>query len=100
MEAYAEHLGCRWKYLLEYFGEPAPERCGHCDNDERAHATADTEQGERPFPRGSRVGHRVFGEGEVIGYAGSRILVAFDRAGYKRLDLGLVMDRQLLEILG
>jgi hypothetical protein len=33
----------------------------------------------------------------VVGYAGSRILVAFDRAGYKRLDLALVLDGDLLE---
>jgi ATP-dependent DNA helicase RecQ len=99
MGAYAEHLGCRWKFLLEYFGEPAPDRCGHCDNDERAAATADDETAPRPFPRGSRIRHRVFGEGEVVGYAGSRILLAFDTAGYKRLDLGLVLDGGLLELV-
>jgi ATP-dependent DNA helicase RecQ len=99
MGAYAEHLGCRWKFLLEYFGEPAPEHCGHCDNDERAAATADDETAPRPFPRGSRIRHRVFGEGEVVGYAGSKILLAFDTAGYKRLDLGLVLDGGLLELV-
>jgi ATP-dependent DNA helicase RecQ len=41
MGAYARHLGCRWKFLQEYFGEPAEERCGHCDNDRRAHDNAD-----------------------------------------------------------
>jgi hypothetical protein len=39
----------------------------------------------------------VFGPGEVVGYAGSRILLAFDSAGYKMLDLGLVLDGGLLE---
>jgi ATP-dependent DNA helicase RecQ len=97
MGAYAEHRGCRWKFLLEYFGEPAPERCGHCDNDEHAAASAGEENAPRPFPRGSRVRHRVFGPGEVVGYAGSRILLAFDSAGYKMLDLGLVLDGGLLE---
>ncbi len=96
MEAYAEYQGCRWEFLLEYFGEPAASRCGHCDNDERAQA-ADDDEHERPFPRGSRVRHHVFGDGEVVGYAGSRILLAFDRAGYKRLDIGLVMDGGLLQ---
>jgi hypothetical protein len=33
----------------------------------------------------------------VVGYVGSRILLEFDRAGYKRLDLGLVRDGGLLE---
>jgi hypothetical protein len=34
----------------------------------------------------------------VIGYVGSRILLAFDSAGYRRLDLGLVMDNDLLKV--
>jgi ATP-dependent DNA helicase RecQ len=91
MEDYAEHVGCRWKFVLEYFGEAAPSRCGHCDNDDRQ-AKADEADGLRPFPRGSRVRHEVFGEGEVVGYVGSRILVAFDTAGYRRLDLNLVTN--------
>jgi hypothetical protein len=33
----------------------------------------------------------------VVGYVGSLILLEFDRAGYKRLDLGLVMDGGLLQ---
>jgi ATP-dependent DNA helicase RecQ len=96
MEAYAEYRGCRWEFLLEYFGEPAASRCGHCDNDERVPVAAEDEL-VRPFRRGSRVRHRVFGEGEVVGYTGSDILLAFDRAGYKRLDIGLVMDGGLLQ---
>jgi len=39
----------------------------------------------------------VFGNGDVVGYPGSRILIAFDSAGYKSLDLGLVRDGGLLE---
>ncbi len=97
MQAYANEVGCRWRFLLEYFGEPAEERCGHCDNDQRADAATDEVRGSRPFARGSRVRHPVWGEGEVIGYAGNRILLAFDRGGYKRLDLGLVTDGDLLE---
>jgi ATP-dependent DNA helicase RecQ len=97
MGAYARHLECRWKFLLEYFGEPADERCGHCDNDRRANENAD--DGRHPFPRGRRVRHRVFGDGEVIGYAGRGILLEFDRVGYKRLDIGLVIDGGLLELI-
>ncbi len=96
MEAYAEHLGCRWEFLLEYFGEEAAPRCGHCDNDGRAQA-AEADVAESPFPRGSRVRHHVFGEGVVVGYVGSLILLEFDRVGYKRLDLGLVIDGGLLQ---
>jgi ATP-dependent DNA helicase RecQ len=97
MEAYAEQRGCRWRYVLEYFGEPAAERCGHCDNDDRATANSDQYNGPRPFPRGSRVRHRAFGDGEVIGYVGSRILLEFDNAGYRRLDMDLVLEGDLLE---
>jgi ATP-dependent DNA helicase RecQ len=33
MASYAQSASCRWKILLEYFGEPdAIERCGTCDN--------------------------------------------------------------------
>jgi len=31
MQAYAYQGGCRRKYVLEYFGESAPWRCGRCD---------------------------------------------------------------------
>ncbi len=97
MEAYADNTGCRWRFVLEYFGEPADARCGHCDNDERADANSDERHPERPFPRGSRVEHTIFGPGEVVGYVGSSILVTFDRVGYKRLDLSIVADGHLLE---
>jgi ATP-dependent DNA helicase RecQ len=99
MAGFGEYLQCRWKFLLEYFGEPAPDHCGHCDNDHRAEANRDDRHGQRPFPRGSRVRHRLFGEGEVVGYAGSRILLAFDTVGYRRLDVGLVLERNLLEMV-
>ena len=95
--AYAEHLDCRWRFLLEYFGEPADERCGHCDNDRRASTHVDDHDGRHPFPRGARVRHGVFGTGEVVGYAGRNILVDFDRAGYKRLDVELVLEGELLD---
>jgi ATP-dependent DNA helicase RecQ len=95
MGAYADQLGCRWKFLLEYFGEPTEERCGHCDNDQIARENADDRK--HPFARGTRVRHAAFGDGEVIGYAGRGILLEFDRVGYKRLDAQLVIDGELLE---
>ncbi len=97
MQRYAEDRGCRWNFLLEYLGETTSTRCGHCDNDERADANSDSRHPERPFARSARVRHQVLGEGEVIGYAGSRILIDFDHAGYKRLDLALVSQDNLLE---
>jgi ATP-dependent DNA helicase RecQ len=100
MGTYAEIAGCRWQFVLEYFGEPTEGRCGHCDNDERAAADLDDDAPSHPFPRGSRVRHAVFGAGNVIGYAGPGILLDFDRVGYKRLDVRLVMERDLLEAAG
>ena len=39
MQMYAQTALCRWKNLLEYFGEqPEWERCEHCDNCERPRA--------------------------------------------------------------
>lgn len=99
MNAYAEHAGCRWKFVLEYFGEPTEERCGHCDNDRLMDADHDDSDGRHPFARGSRVRHRVFGDGDVIGYAGGGILLQFDRVGYKRLDVGLVLEGDLLQLV-
>ncbi len=97
MEAYAEGTGCRWRFVLEYFGQAAPQPCGHCDNDER-YGPRDVGAGEPvPYPRGALVVHPVFGPGEVIGYTDGRITVAFAKAGYKRLDLGLVAERGLLQ---
>ena len=96
MEAYAEELGCRWRFLLEYFGEPAAEHCGHCDNCDRLGGTSACDGEPVPFPRGSTVVHPVFGRGEIIGYTEGRVTVGFEGAGYKRLDLGLVAERGLL----
>lgn len=98
MGTYAEIAGCRWQFVLEYFGEPADGPCGHCDNDKRAAVDMDDSSPNHPFPRGSRVRHAAFGVGKVIGYAGPGILLDFDRVGYKRLDVRLVMERDLLEM--
>ena len=32
MVSYAEAAGCRWRHLLEYFGERMESGCGECDN--------------------------------------------------------------------
>ena len=36
MVAYAQSALCRWRHLLEAFGEVADDECGHCDNCRRA----------------------------------------------------------------
>jgi ATP-dependent DNA helicase RecQ len=97
MQAYVEEQGCRWNFLLQYLGETTSTSCGHCDNDERADANSDSRHPERPFAPGARVRHHVYGDGEVIGYAGTHILVDFEHQGYRRLDLAAVTQDDLLE---
>src|SRR5512138_2510984 len=58
---YAETKICRVRYMLDYFGEPGPERCGRCDNclgaaklDAKARALA----GEEPLEEAAEGGRR------------------------------------------
>jgi ATP-dependent DNA helicase RecQ len=96
MLAYAQSALCRWKLLLEYFGEAAEwDRCGHCDNclqpvqAEPPRASIGelplrqpppTEPAaDRPSPlrRGEVVRLPEHGHGEVVDIQGDKILVAF-----------------------
>ena len=61
MRGYAEHDHCRRAFVLSYFGEPAPDPCGNCDNCEAGRGRAD--EGARPFEVGARVTARGLGRG-------------------------------------
>ena len=103
MRAYCETRGCRRRFVLTYFGEPAPEWCGNCDICRRRSpgaAEAPAETGDVPFPEQSRVVHRTFGEGLVIRHEEGSVVVLFDEAGYKTLSLELVLEGHLLRALG
>jgi ATP-dependent DNA helicase RecQ len=50
-----------------------------------------------PFPVGSRVRHREWGEGDVQRYDEDVVVVLFDEVGYKTLALDVVAERGLLE---
>ena len=52
MQAYAYQRGCRRRYILEYFGESAPWRCGRCD---RCLAPARRLLPDWPAPRRTRL---------------------------------------------
>jgi len=54
--AYAESKSCRVRHMLDYFGEPGPERCGRCDNDRAAKEEAGVAAAEvaEPAPDGGR----------------------------------------------
>jgi ATP-dependent DNA helicase RecQ len=97
---YAQSALCRWKILLEYFGDAARwERCSHCDNcrrEERQAAQtaalasippqpdADAAPAQGPaFAPGERVRVPKFGRGVVETVAGESIGVRFPN-GEKR----------------
>jgi ATP-dependent DNA helicase RecQ len=52
MRRYAEHTGCRWSFLLSYFGQSYPGPCGRCDNDLKRPSQPSAIE---PFPVGERV---------------------------------------------
>ena len=49
-----------------------------------------------PFDLGARVEHERWGEGVVQRYEGDKMVVLFDRAGYKTLAVELVAEGELL----
>lgn len=92
---YAETLMCRVQFLREYFGEPAGERCGRCDNCRRPmplmRPRVPRQQaaalGIAPprFRGGQRVQHSSFGTGEVRRVEGDQVIVDFIRGGERRV---------------
>jgi ATP-dependent DNA helicase RecQ len=71
--AYAETKACRVRHMLDYFGEPGPERCGRCDNCRalaEAAAGAAASEGEEALPEeGRRRRRRRRGRGRGRGQA-------------------------------
>jgi ATP-dependent DNA helicase RecQ len=98
LRAYAEGRGCRWTSIRSYFGEPEPERCGHCDT--CVSGTAAEEDARPPperFSVGSAVVHREWGRGEVTEHRGDRMVVLFPTTGYRTLSERLAVKGALLE---
>jgi ATP-dependent DNA helicase RecQ len=91
MVFYAQTGFCRWRVLLEYFGEPLPfdQRCGHCDNCLRppvqpgveAVATPPTQKPapavKAAFKPGDAVSAPRYGEGRVVQTRGEEVTVVF-----------------------
>jgi ATP-dependent DNA helicase RecQ len=100
MRSYAEARGCRRRFVLTYFGEPAADECFTCDrciaNAARANGDDVLGLADIPFPEQSRVRHASWGEGLVLRHEGDAIVVLFDDVGYKTLSLDLVQEKGLL----
>ena len=107
MVFYAQTGICRWRVLLEYFGETLPgERCGTCDNcrrEQRAERRvpaaplrqAMRKRPRREYARGDTVRVPRFGLGTVRATAGNEITVEFPNGeartflqGYVRRERG------------
>jgi ATP-dependent DNA helicase RecQ len=101
MRNYAETRGCRRRFILTYFGEPAEERCWTCDRCVADAAKADIDltdvrDGAHAWPEQSRVRHNAWGDGLVVRNDGDAVVVLFDDVGYKTLSLDLVLEKGLL----
>lgn len=97
LETYLHDERCRWQLLASYYGE-AGDPCGACD---RCRAAGADHRAEAPTPAdspdpGDRVRHDEFGAGTVTLVDGDVLEVAFDDAGPRRLDAGVVADEGLL----
>jgi ATP-dependent DNA helicase RecQ len=90
MMFYAQTGFCRWKVLLEQFGEEVPwSHCGHCDNcldpperhlapeHLRNHAPAPAPTAAPEAAVGAPVRVPKYGEGRVVGQAGEKVTVEF-----------------------
>ncbi len=95
IRGYAEVRDCRREYLLNYFGEKLEEPCGYCDNCQAGVIVEDSSS--QPFPLNSHVIHKTWGEGLVMRYEGDKIVILFDRVGYKTLAVNFVRQRGLLK---
>jgi ATP-dependent DNA helicase RecQ len=117
MRGYAEVPHCRRQYLLGYFGEDSPERCGNCDvcdrldeDDAHEEAMGTAEAGDADdaadaalaasdemFPAQSQVTHAEWGPGTVMSTEDDRITVFFEKEGYRVLSRKLVEEGELLQ---
>ena len=104
MRGYATSSACRRQILLSYFGQDAPDTCGHCDNcrtgaaKPAADATKQA-QSAHQWPISSTVMHRTLGRGIVQGYESGNVIILFERAGKKAISVDFAEKKELIELL-
>jgi ATP-dependent DNA helicase RecQ len=96
VRAYAEARGCRRRFVLTYFGEPAADNCDHCDRCIQRTRDRVIDVRTHPFPEQTRVHHASWGEGLVLRHEADSIVVLFDDVGYKTLSVDVVVTKGLL----
>jgi ATP-dependent DNA helicase RecQ len=85
LATYARSTQCRWKMILEYFGEAMEmgEECGTCDNCVQRRGDSDARtlrmKAQPKLKKGDRVQVRQFGRGTVEEVHDDRIAVSFPR---------------------
>jgi ATP-dependent DNA helicase RecQ len=99
MRTFAEHDGCRRRFLLSYFGETLAEPCRFCDNCDAGRTEVTPQRRDRPFAVKSWVRHRRWGRGVVKSYDHDKMTVVFDQVGIKTLQTRTVVQRRLLQPL-
>jgi ATP-dependent DNA helicase RecQ len=97
MRQYADLATCRRAFLLRYFDQDAPERCGNCDNCDSGRTEAAT-VADQHFPDNAEVTHAEWGDGKVIKNEEETVTVRFDSVGYKTLAVDLVEQEGLLTL--
>jgi ATP-dependent DNA helicase RecQ len=85
LATYARSTQCRWKMILEYFGEAMEmgEECGTCDNCVQRRGDSDARtlrmKAQPKLKKGDRVQVRQYGRGTVEEVHDDRIAVSFPR---------------------
>lgn len=110
MMRYGQNASCRWRLLLEYFGEqPEWERCGHCDNclhpiehqigfpiDSNRYEieempTAEAATPEPHLEKGEMVTVPRYGEGRLEAIEDDILVISFPGTGVKKFKRAIVM---------